>query len=382
MKKLWRNNHKILKFVFLVFICWEALITFLDFICPYTGIPQHGGFNYVEIKVINPSFLWNRANFDGIHYLDIAKKGYGIYQQAFFPLYSKLIRFFTPVFGKKDLLAALFVSNFSTLLALWLFYRVVLLDYPDSVARESLLIWLFFPTSFFLFSAYTEGLFIFLILLSFYAARKKKWLLAGISGALASNTRLVGIFLFPALLWEWWQNKKITNYKLQITNLLSIFLIPLGLISYMKFLWERYHDPLMFLHVQPFFGAQRSGGKIILIYQVFWRYLKMILTTKWDPLYFVVWMELIVGFGFLILLFLAYKKRIRISYLIFAFLAYLAPTFSGSFSSLPRYVLVLFPCFIYLGLIESRLIRDTLLFIFGFLFVFSLVLFFRGYWIA
>jgi len=375
MKKFWQDNKKAIKFVVLIFVFWQIFLCLLNFIAPFTGISYRGGYNYVELKPFNPPFLWNWANYDGIHYLDISRKGYGIYQQAFFPLYPKLIRILTPLFGGKDLLAGIFISNFSLFILLFLFYKLIILDYKEDVAKRTLIFLLLFPTSFFLGMVYTESLFLLLVIGSFYSIRRHNWLLGGILGALASYTRLVGIFLFPVLLYEWWQ-------QIKIKNLLPILLTPIGLLAYMRFLWKTYGDPLMFVHVQPFFGGQRSGKKIILIYQVFWRYLKMILTTKLDILYLIVWLELFVALGILVVLFFAYLRKMRLSYLIFAFFAYIAPTFSGTFSSMPRYALVLFPFFIYIGLIEKKLLTKLITVIFGIFFVVLTILFFRGYWVA
>lgn len=333
-------------------------------------------------EIVNPYFLWSRANFDGIHYLMIAKFGYGVYEQAFFPLYPKLVRMATPVFGGKNLLAGLFISNLSLLLALFIFYKLAILDIQERAAKRAVFFLLFFPTSFFLGMVYSESVFLFLILGSFYLARKRKWLLAGIFGGLASYTRLVGVFLFPALLYEWWSGREVRNERWEVGNMLKVFIIPTGLLVYMKFLWQKYGDPLMFLHVQPSFGAERSGGRIILIYQVFWRYLKMVLTTKSDPLYFTVWLEVLVAISFLILFILAYRAKIRFSYLIFSAFAYFIPSLSGTFSSLPRYCLVLFPAFIYLGMLKNKVVRTVVLAVFGILLVISTTLFFRGYWVS
>jgi hypothetical protein len=150
----------------------------------------------------------------------------------------------------------------------------------------------------------------------------------------------------------------------------------------MRFLGEKYHDSLMFFHVQPYFGAGRTGGKFILIYQVFWRYLKMIAVTKLDYLFFTVWLEFLVSVGFLVLIVLAHRRKIRISYLIFSLLAYVVPTLSGTFLSMPRYVLALFPGFIYLGLIKNNFLKYLLLVAFSLVFVISAALFFRGYWVS
>lgn len=382
MKRFWKDNLKIIKFVLVIFLIWEGLIIFIDLISPLLPIPEKSEYTYSETKIINPSIFWDRANFDGIHYLDIARKGYGINQQAFFPLYPRMIKFFAPLFNGKDLLAAVFVSVLSLFGLMFIFYKLVKLDYDESISKRSLIFFLIFPASFFLGMVSPESLFLMLTLGSFYAARRGKWWLAGVLGALSSYTRIVGVFLFPALIWEWWEQSKVKSEKVKVKSLLPIFLVPLGLISYMRFLTINYHDPLMFFHVQPFFGGGRSEGKIILLYQVFWRYFKMIFTTKMDPLYFTVWLELLTGAGFLLLIFFSFRKKVRLSYLIFTAFAYLVPTFSGTFLSMPRFALSLFPCFIYLGTIKNELIREILFLIFGLFFVFSCLLFFGGYWIA
>jgi len=383
MKKFWKNNRKIIKFILTVFVIWQIVISSVSFFSSKI-LPERSRFMYNDgVKIINPVWLWNRANFDGAHYLGISRRGYGLYQQAFFPFYPRLIKFLTPIFAGKDLLAAIFISNFSLLLLLYFFYKLILLDFDDQTARWATVFFLLFPTSFFLSCVYTESLFIFLVLTSFYTARTNHWLAAGIFGLLASYTRVTGVLLFPALLYEWYQVEKNKISKLEkIKNLLPVFLVPLGLISYMKYLGNEYRDCLLFLHVQPFFGAERSGSRIILIYQVFWRYLKMILTSKLDFLYFTVWLELLVAILLLIVFAYSIKKKIRTSYLVFAILSFFVPTLSGTFLSLPRFALAFFPCFIYLGTIKNKVIRISLLTIFGITFLISSVLFFRGYWLS
>jgi len=372
MKKFWENNKKIIKFVFLVFLVWTTIVNLLDLVSTFTFISRRGDFNYAEKVILNPPFFWKRANFDGIHYLDIARKGYGVNQWGFFPLYPKIIKGLTPNFAGRDLLAGLFVSHLSLFLLLFIFYKLILLDFDHKIAQRTLLFLMFFPTSFFFGFVYTESLVLLFILGSFYAARKGNWLMAGILGALAANTRLIGIFLFPALIYEWWQQKKISNFKFQISNLF-IFLVPLGLLSYMRFLKINFQDPLIFI---------RSVGKIVLLYQVFFRYLKMILTTKFDPLYFTVWLEFLAVAGFILLLIKSYLIKIRMSYLVFSVLTLLIPTLIGTFSSLPRYVLVLFPCFICLGMVKSAKARVIIQAIFILSAIFSVLLFFNGNWVA
>ena len=381
-------------FVLAVFILWQVLIAGIIFL-GQRYIPSSLSYLYTEKRVVNLPLLWSRANFDGIHYLDIARKGYGIYQQAFFPLYPRLINLLTPVFDRRDLVAGWFISLVNFFLGLVLLVKLVKLDYEEKVARWTLIFLLSFPTAFFFSMVYTESLFLFLILASFYFARTKKWWLAGIFGALASATRLVGIFLLPALLVEWWEQQKVRGSKFAVrgklnhstiqpfSHLLAIGLIPLGLLWYMRFLQIKFGDPLMFFRVQPYFGAGRAADKIILLHQVSWRYLKMLWTVeKTSLIYFVVVLEFLTGLGFLGLLGLACRKKVRPSYLVFAILSYLAPTLTGTFSSMPRYVLTLFPCFIMMALIENRLFRALWLAVSGLLLVICTILFSQGYWIA
>ena len=396
IRKWFKKNSSIIKFTLLAFITWQVAIGIIIFLgAKYFSTSNQ--YLYTEKQIINPSWLWSRANFDGIHYLDIARKGYGIYQQAFFPLYPKLIAFLTPFFGSRNLLAGWFLSLITFYFAILLFYKLIKLDFKDSVVKRTILYLLIFPTAFFFSMVYTESLFFLFIIGSFYFARTKHWWLAGILGGLASATRLPGVFLFPALLVEWWQQREIkkslrpelrARAKLENKNwgisLLPIFLIPLGLLFYMRFLAINFGDSLMFIHVQKFFGAGRSADRIILLYQVFWRYFKMLVTVEKSTLtYFVVVMEFLAAASFLILIIFTYLKR-WYSYLIFMVLAYITPTLTGTFLSLPRFVLVLFPGFILLSLWSEkyRWIKILYPLIAIPLFVFCLILFTRGFWVA
>jgi len=379
LKTFWLNNKKILKHIAVIFIVWQLVILAISLISPYF-VSKRDLYVYSERGI--PDFLSQRANFDGIHYLSISQKGYGYLQQAFFPFYPSVIKFIAPLFGGKLLFAGLFISNFCFLVALFIFYKLVRLDFGEQAARRSLIFLLVFPTSFFFGTVYTESLFLMLVLGSFYAARKNKWFLSAILGSFASYTRIVGILLLPALIYERWNLSANLNLKARVKNFLPLIILPLGLLKYMFFLWNNFKDPFMFFHVQPLFGAERSGNKIILLYQVFWRYLKMILTTKIDPLYFAVWLEFLIAIGAIILLFFCYKKKIQFSYLFFASLAYLLPTLTGTFSSLPRYFLALFPCFIILGTIRNKVVYKLILIGFSLLFIISCSFFLNGIWIS
>ncbi len=397
-----------MRFIVGIFILWRIGLFFASWLGEkiLSFAPR---FPYSDIFLIPsglPHWLWSFANFDGVHYLTIALMGYAAqFTQVFFPLYpliigiiNQFIPFINPV------LTGFFISNIFFLFSLIIFHKLLRLDYKKIKIKWMLLFLIFFPTAFFFGSIYTESLFFFLIIASFYSARKKKWLLAGILGGLASATRLIGVFMLPALIWEQYKEIKSQNSKVKITNQNSkiskyyfrflhfafyilhspiLYLVPLGLIIYMIYLQFAFGDALYFWHAQPVFGAQRSGGGIILLPQVLWRYFKIITSVPidsesfWIPL-----LELVSTLGAITALIVGYFKKIRQSYLIFSYLSVLIPTFSGTFSSMPRYILAAFPIFIVLGMIKSRLIKIFLLACFTILLITLIILFTNGHWVS
>jgi hypothetical protein len=216
-----------------------------------------------------------------------------------------------------------------------------------------------------------------LVVLSFYCARTGRWWLAGIFGAFASYTRFVGIFLVPALIFEWFETSK--NKK----DLIPILLIPLGLLTYMQFLDKTTGDPLAFIHAQKLFGQGRSE-KLILLYQVFWRYIKMIFTVDLkNPIYPTLVLEFVTGIAFLWAS-IAVAIKQRRSYAVFAVLSYLVPTLTGNLVSLPRYILTAFPFFIGYGryLAQNKPRRQLILTVSIILAFIYLSMFVRGYWVS
>ena len=196
-------------------------------------------------------------------------------------------------------------------------------------------------------------------------------------GVLATLTRLTGVFLAIALLWEYWADRK----KIEVKMLAC--LVPLvGLGIYMWYLYSTFGDPLMFVNVQSEFGADRQTTKLVLLYQVFYRYAKMLMTVplrSWT--YYQVLLELGSAIFGVFGLALAYKW-VRKSYVWYAGLAFLLPSLTGTFSSMPRYLLVLFPLFIAVAKIRSKYIRFALLTIFVLLQMINIILFTQGKWVA
>lgn len=377
-----------LKKLLVKFFSWRIIITLVGllavFIFPFReGFTLHGP----HFKLPDLSLMW--ASFDGQHYLKLARFGYNHSQtgfmQAFFPVYPSVVRLLSNVFPNY-LFSALTISHLSFLAALYFLIRLIKLDYSEKTAHSTIMLLILFPTSFFFGSVYSESLFLLISVLVFYTARKKQWLLSSVLVSIATATRLTGAFLIPALLVEFWlSNGKDVKKSFQNPNWIWFLLTPVGLIAYMLFLQRSVGDPFYFATIQPLFGAQREVGRMILLHQVFYRYAKMLtFVDHLSPLFFTVLLEALTGGLFLGLSILLFKRS-RLSYALYVLPSYLLPTITGTFSSMPRYVLVLFPAFVLAGRWlenknkKTKVIIYTTLAILSF---FSISLFTRGYFIS
>lgn len=333
--------------------------------------------------------IWSWANFDGEHYLLIAQFGYSQYLYFFFPIYPLLIRILTVFFSDNSLrfiTPALIISNLSFVIALLGFVKLMEIDYSVKIVKITVTLLLLFPTSFFFASAYTESLFFALVVWSIYFARNKSWIFAGFLGAVASATRIIGVTILPVLVIELLYQRKDKDFNL-LVSIISVSLTTLGLVAYMYFLNNMTSDPLAFFtQQQGVFGQQRSVT-LVLLPQVFYRYIFKILPAinyNYLPGVYSTYLEFVVALLFLPISLLSFFK-LRLSYALYLFLGFMIPTLTGSFYSMPRFVIVLFPAFIFLALLLSKIPRTFKLAVYVLLFILlgiSTALFVRGYFIA
>lgn len=377
-KYMKRPYWKILSF----FIIWRLALFVAAFIAVLL-IPNFGArFPYYESLLITtglPDWIWGFGNFDGVHYINIAKEGYwAANTQAFFPGYPLLIRYFKIL--DSFFITGIFLSNLMFLFSLFILYKLFRLDFDERVSLGSLLLLISFPTAYYFGSIYSESLFLFFCVTCIYLIRSGKFFWAGAFCALATATRILGIFLILLMVIEIIQNKN-WNKKMILIKITSLFLAPLGIVVYMYYLFIYYHDPLYFLSVQPAFGAERSGNQVVLLPQVLFRYLKIFTTV--NPVsvgFFNALLEFIMTIIPLsVILYLA--KRVRLSYLIFTVGCLLLPTSTGTLSSMPRYALMSFLVFpVIVTCLKSK--TKYLVIIFSILQMVLVSLFIRGYWVS
>lgn len=381
------------KIVFL-FLIWRLLL-FLPLTLADGFLTNRSGYGYTlltyflgpESKLLSHFLLYPFGNFDGVYYLIIAAKGYTV-NAGFFPLFPLSISLVSSLFGPSvdrlpfdtaQYCISITLVSLYFLTSLILMFKLIKLDYKKGIALSSIIFLLIFPTSFFYASIYSESLFLFLSLLTFYFARKKKWLIAGIFGALLSATRLVGIAILPSLLYEYFKEEK----KRSIIKILSLFIAPFGLLGYMFYNLQKWGNPFYFIIAQGNFQNNREVDRIVLLPQTILRYFKIFVNV--NPNIYEFWVAILELSFFVfssILLFIAWKKRIRFSYILFGVLLITIPASSGTLSGIPRYILPIFPIFIALSLIKNKQFRITYSIMSVILLILLFALFSKGYFVA
>ena len=190
------------------------------------------------------------ARWDSVWYLRVAESGYGesAPRAAFFPLYPLLIRAVaTPLGGSNAalLIAAYLVSIAAFLGALVLLHRLTELELGRRLARPALLLLALFPAAVYFGAPYSESVFLLLAVGAFYAARTGHWAWAGTCAALASATRSAGLLLLIPLVLLWWASQ-----RRRPREAAWLLLAPLGVAAYAAWLGLVEGDALRFLDVQ------------------------------------------------------------------------------------------------------------------------------------
>jgi Gpi18-like mannosyltransferase len=239
-----------------------------------------------------------------------------------------------------DLAAALFISNIALSATLAVLYLYVTEKFDESVARRTLICLIVFPTAFFFFGAYTEGLFLLTALLSMIAIEREHWLWAGVAIFCAVLFRLQGIALFAPLAYSLWTTRsrganiaRVVGGAIALLALALYLLMryALGEITVVPISDPSWHARLVSPWQSYFYALQTiASGKFL-----FADVLNLIVTTLCIFILIVGW------------------KRLPMNWLLYAAASLIVLTMqyleTMPLKSMSRYALTLFPVFVLVG---------------------------------
>jgi len=208
-------------------------------------------------EFLNGLFRW-----DASWYLRIARRGYTSFaanessEVAFYPLLPYLARYLGLVVGGPEI-AGLLICNLATLGCIFYLRALGALLFDDKVGRLAVLLLLVFPSSLFLSAFYTESLFICCAAGAMVHFFRGEYLWCGLLGFLAMLTRSTGLALFAALALHvaWRTGTGVERFDVRT---LFLLLIPGGLGVFMWMLAHQVGDPLAFTKVMGAWGRHAS----------------------------------------------------------------------------------------------------------------------------
>ncbi|MBQ7472918.1 MAG: hypothetical protein IJS79_01045 [Oscillospiraceae bacterium] len=335
-------------------------------VCNYLAV--WGTLYYVNPEITTEEFLQFWKSADAFHYLCIARDWYlsegeldRIVQLVFLPGYPIVVRLAATVI-RNYVLSGLLVSTLCFAGALCVFYRVVLTEYGSGTAARAAAFLCLMPGAFFFFAPMSESLFLLLCAACLAALQKRRWLLAGLFGALASFTRSLGLMLFVPLFFEL-VGDLLREKKCSLGAVCGLLLVPTGFAGYLLVNYLVSGNPFQFMIYQREHWYQGLGLFFnTAAYQT--RY-ALAAAAKGDSKTLMgLWLpNLAAVFGAPAILFFG-AKRLRASETAWAIAYYVIAIGATWLLSAPRYMAVLLPLPTALGVVSERKNVRALLYLF------------------
>ncbi|EKE18603.1 MAG: hypothetical protein ACD_9C00288G0012 [uncultured bacterium] len=317
---------------------------------------------------------------DSYWYLDIVQNGYYLKADntlanvVFFPLYPTLIK----IFGRILPSSADELGNF--VLAGWIlsmaflvgacvyFYKFVKENHPDIDPELPILLMLIFPTAFFFNVIYTESIFLFLTIATFYYAFRKNFYLAGLFAFLGALTHSNGAFLALPILWK---IVEINGWKNMLTpkawkNFVPVLFAPIGSFLFLGYDWWKFGDPFLFFKIQSNWGRSFS---------INWDHFSFFSNPSIANMFIDIFLAI-----FIISSVVAVYKKLSPLYAIFMSTTLIAAFTSGTLMSVGRYSLVMFPLFILLAKIKNKTVQMGWILLSTLFLALDIILWVNNYW--
>lgn len=377
--------------VLLIYLAWHLLITGIGLYAQHEFGPGSPAPSGLQSEI--PSSLRPTVQFDSYHYLLIIDNGYGQQksaEQVFFPLFPVTVKALT-VLNVPTVWAGFLVNliaGYFACLFLALVARQFFEDKPEYVLN-ALLIFLVFPTAYFLTAFYTEAMFCALGFGAFYFARRQNWALACLLLVGITATRLPGLVFVVAVFVEYLSSKKFKLKRID-KQILWFLLAPLGLVAYMVYLNKHFQDPLMFIHAYSYSNWTYQKLNLNIFATVFGQFqwlVQRVLFHSHTPnvgnsglvhttMFLGSWLVLVGSATW------AYTKKYPPSFVVLLALSAILFALNSNFISVNRYILPMFPMYLLLADFFTKRKRIFSIYIAGSAVIMSMlaILFAVGHW--
>lgn len=360
--------------IFLPFLLHTLLVIGSYLLAEY--LPSRDPAGFINPDIGQHPLVSKLVKWDAHWYTYIVDYGYTTQSIVFFPVIIIFIKLLTFI-NINTAAAGLIICNLFAFLSFWAMGAAFRLDMPESTTMKALLAYGVMPTAFFLNSIYTEPLFISFSLACIYFARQQKWWLAAAFAALATLTRNIGIILLLFLIVELYQNSSTTP-----RSKLFLLLPPAALIGFLLYnLWLT-GNLFTFYYSQQLWGREFGYPWINIFNNI------LLIAKQWpyvEPGVFLDSCLVLLSIIGLTTLSLHPCFKIRPSYLALGWLWLIIPLFSTSpvlpLYSLSRFVLILFPLYIFLAQV-SKAIFYSFMIVSSLTLLICASLFMNWYWIG
>ncbi|QSO47168.1 GtrA family protein [Alicyclobacillus mengziensis] len=337
------------------------------------------------------------SHWDSGWYTEIAQHGYvTLKQTAFWPMYPWMMSMVHMVTHLSYAASGILISLICFLIALFLLGLLVTRNFGYPVSVATMALYAFFPTSYYFDSVYTESLFVAFLIGAVYAANSGYFAFANVLAAFGTLTRNTGIVVCVILLaeylrhrnmdlrfWrgEWWRR---LNW-----SVLWLLLSPVALLLFSFYMKSRFGQLFPFLKAEKMWYRQymspwRTFTGTLLQYIHGHTTLMSMQYELFEIVTFLFALALVV-----IGLFVCGRSMTRWSWWIYTFVVMWLASSEPSINipdylvSFPRYVLMLFPGFAFLGYaVKRKWILIPIVVCLAAVLFWKSGAFFRGVWIA
>ncbi len=294
---------------------------------------------------------------DAPHYLRIAQYGYasaGEYANeiVFYPLYPLLMGMLGRLLGGRYALVGMLLSQVCYGLAGVVMAKLAKKDCPHPGAALAAF-WLY-PFGYFCLGVYTEGLFLLLTLLGLWAARERKWLLAGAAGFLCALTRTQGVLLLLPGVYCAWRDCREHGWNWRYLALAGPILGFLAYLGLNKAVCGSFLAYQVYESMEPWWQTPQWLGDTLA--QQFTMGVGYPGLANW-----IYWPQLFLYFIAAALLMAAWRRKLDSAHILYG-TAYLGMSYTASWLiSGCRYMLGCVPMYLAVGSFKNRALRALIL---------------------